>query len=89
MTEAESKGLDSSDGAKPRKPGDRLAGSYINFYMANGGIVMPLFDDPHDAAARQTLQTLFPDRAVVGVRSREILLGGGNIHCITQQVPAA
>ncbi len=88
MTEAESKGLVYSKSARPRKPNDRLAGSYINFYMANGGIVMPLFDDSHDAAAQQALQALFPERGVVGVQAREILLGGGNIHCITQQVPA-
>ena len=88
MTEAESRGIDYREGARPRKSGDRLAGSYINFYPANGGIVMPLFGDPHDAAAQQALQSLFPDRAVVGVQAREILLGGGNIHCITQQIPA-
>ncbi len=87
MTAAESAGLDSSDNARPRKSGDRLAGSYINFYMANGGVVMPIFGDPHDAAARQSLQALFPEREVVGVPAREILLGGGNIHCITQQIP--
>lgn len=88
MTETESRGLDYSPEAHPRKPGDRLAGSYINFYMANGGIVMPLFDDLHDDEALQTMQKLFPDRAVIGVQTREILLGGGNIHCITQQIPA-
>jgi agmatine deiminase len=88
MTVAESSGLDCSENARHRKAGDRLAGSYINFYMANGGIVMPLFGDAHDIAAQQALQTLFPDRDVVGVQAREILLGGGNIHCITQQVPA-
>jgi agmatine deiminase len=88
MTAEESSGLDHSESARPRKAGDRLAGSYINFYMANGGIVMPLFGDAHDIAAQQALQTLFPDRNVVGIQAREILLGGGNIHCITQQVPA-
>ena len=87
MTDTESKSLQSSKNARPRKSGDRLAGSYINFYMANGGVVMPLFDDFHDEAALQQLQALLPDRTVVGVPSREILLGGGNIHCITQQVP--
>jgi agmatine deiminase len=80
-------GLDASDSAKPRKAGDRMAASYVNFYIANGGIVMPLFDDPHDRAAVDLLTRLFPDRRVIGVNSREILLGGGNIHCITQQVP--
>jgi agmatine deiminase len=89
MTEAESNGLEFRKGSRPRRAGDRLAGSYINFYIANGGIVMPLFGDPHDAGAMRALGDLFPGRQVVGVPGREILLGGGNIHCITQQVPAA
>lgn len=88
MTEEESFGLSYSRSAKPRPPGDRLAASYINFYIANGGVVMPLFDDPHDAAALEAVKACFPDREVVGVPAREILLGGGNIHCITQQQPA-
>ncbi|TLZ21400.1 MAG: agmatine deiminase, partial [Gammaproteobacteria bacterium] len=66
----------------------RLAASYVNFYIANGGIVMPLLDRRTDRAAAQRLKRLFPDRRVVGVPAREILLGGGNIHCITQQMPA-
>ena len=87
ITEEESAGIDAVEGTLPRKPGDRMAGSYINFYIANGGVVMPTFDDPHDQAALETLHKLFPERKVVGVRAREILLGGGNIHCITQQQP--
>ena len=50
---------------------------------------MPLLDPPHDSEAEAILGRIFPDREVVGVPAREILLGGGNIHCITQQVPAA
>lgn len=46
-----------------------------------------MFDDPNDEKARQTLKEAFPDREIVGIYAREILLGGGNIHCITQQVP--
>jgi agmatine deiminase len=88
ITEEESKGVDAVEGTLPRRPGDRMAGSYINFYIANGGVVAPTFDDPHDGAALEALQRLFPRRKVVGVRAREILLGGGNIHCITQQQPA-
>ena len=65
----------------------RLAGSYINYYVANGGVIAPIFDDKQDAPALATLQKLFPDREVVGIYAREILLGGGNIHCITQQQP--
>jgi len=87
ITRAECEGLDASETAKPRETGDRLAASYVNFYIANGGIVMPLFDAPQDQAAMDLLSALFPDRKVIGVKSREILLGGGNIHCITQQVP--
>ena len=83
----ECSGLDNSETAKPRIANDRLAASYVNFYMANGGIVMPFFDDPRDQEAMDLLQRLFAERSVVGVKSREILLGGGNIHCITQQVP--
>jgi agmatine deiminase len=64
-----------------------MAGSYINFYIANGGVIMPIFDDPHDEPALETLSRLFPKRKIVGLPAREILLGGGNIHCITQQQP--
>ncbi len=77
------------EGSKPRAAGERLAGSYVNFYIANGGIVMPLLDARTDKAAAAKLKRLFPERRVVGVPTREVLLGGGNIHCITQQVPAA
>lgn len=70
-----------------RESGQRLAASYANFYIANGGVVVPTFDDPADRAALDGLARLFPDRRVVGVPSREILLGGGNVHCITQQIP--
>ena len=70
-----------------REAGTRLAGSYINYYLANGGVVMPRFNVPTDEPARRVLQALFPDREIVAVDAREILLGGGNIHCITQQQP--
>jgi agmatine deiminase len=75
-------------GGAQRKTGERLAGSYVNFYMGNSTIVMPLLDPKQDGAATRTLQKIFPDRRIIGVQAREILLGGGNIHCITQQVPA-
>ena len=87
ITKEESEGVDAVEGTLPRREGDRLAGSYINFYIANGGVVVPTFGDPHDQAALEALQKLFSDRKVVGVPAREILLGGGNIHCITQQQP--
>ena len=87
MTEAEAGGIESSPDSKPRRAGERLAGSYVNFYIANRHVVMPLLDRRTDRAARTELARLFPRRKVIGVPSREILLGGGNIHCITQQQP--
>ncbi|MGC1520451.1 MAG: agmatine deiminase [Steroidobacteraceae bacterium] len=87
MTEEEASGIDRRAGSRPRKAGDRLPASYINFYIANKCVVMPLYDKRHDAAAMNTLARLFPTRKVLGVATREVLLGGGNIHCITQQVP--
>jgi agmatine deiminase len=87
ITQEESEDVDVVEGTLRRRVGDRLAGSYINFYIANGGVIMPTFDDPHDRAATEALEQLFPDHRIVGVPAREILLGGGNIHCITQQQP--
>jgi agmatine deiminase len=88
-TQAESLDVDVADaGSASRKTGERLAASYVNFYMGNSTIVMPLLDPKRDGAATRTLQKIFPERRIIGVQAREILLGGGNIHCITQQVPA-
>jgi agmatine deiminase len=87
ITEEESGGVDMIGGTLPRQAGDRLAASYVNFYIANGGVVFPLFGDPNDKLAEEALKKAFPDRKVVGIAAREILLGGGNIHCITQQQP--
>ncbi len=87
ITDEESGGVDAVFGTLPRLEGDRLAASYVNFYICNGGIIFPMFGDANDELAKQTLEKAFPDRKVVGVKAREILLGGGNIHCITQQQP--
>jgi agmatine deiminase len=84
----EARGLVPREGTKVRRAGERLAASYVNFYIANRGIVMPLLDARTDRVAAARLRRLFPGRRVVGVPAREILLGGGNIHCITQQIPA-
>ena len=87
ISEEESAGVEQSGQAVPREKGGKLAASYVNFYMANTGIVMPIFDDPRDADAVAMIQSLFPDKKIVVLPTREILLGGGNIHCITQQQP--
>ena len=87
ITEEEAAAVDPSEGAQPRLAGQRMAASYINFLICNGGIVMPAFDDPMDNVAAEMIARLMPDHEVVQVPGREILLGGGNIHCITQQQP--
>ncbi len=88
ITAEEAAGVDGAAGSIPRQAGDRMAASYINFYFCNGGAVVPTFGDPHDDDALTALQKALPDRKIIGVPAREILLGGGNIHCITQQQPA-
>lgn len=88
IAEEEASGIDRLNSSHPRRPGDRMAGSYVNFYIGNTVVVMPFLDPERDAAAREILQGLFPGRRVIGVPAREILLGGGNVHCITQQQPA-
>jgi len=87
MTAGEAAGIEHVPGNRPRRAGDRLAGSYVNFYIANRHVVMPLLDPRRDRQAKALIARLFPGRTVVGIPSREILLGGGNIHCITQQQP--
>ncbi|MFC1415869.1 agmatine deiminase family protein [Streptacidiphilus cavernicola] len=62
---------------------------YLNFYVANGGVVVPVADIDADAGALAVIAEAFPDRKVVGVRSRVIAFGGGGVHCITQQMPVA
>jgi agmatine deiminase len=87
ITAEEATGVDAAAGTLPRREGDRLAASYVNFYLGDSRVVMPLLDERRDEEAAAILRDCFPQREVVGVPAREILLGGGNIHCITQQVP--
>ncbi|MDX6751414.1 agmatine deiminase family protein [Geminicoccaceae bacterium 1502E] len=71
-----------------RDDGRRLTLSYANFYLANGGVVMPAFDDPADKVAYKAVAAAFPDREVVQIEASDLLHGGGGIHCITQQEPS-
>ena len=88
VTQEEADNVIDIDGTYPRQAGEFVWGGYINFYIANGGIVFPLFDVPEDKIAHNILQNAFPDRKIVGVSgARQISMGGGNIHCITQQQP--
>jgi agmatine deiminase len=91
-TDAQGRALDVVEIEQPRArympDGRRLALSYINFYIANGAIIMPAFEDPQDARAFDAISRAFPDRQVVQVAGTDIVYGGGGIHCITQQQPA-
>ena len=68
--------------------GTRLPASYANFYIVNGGMIVPTFGCAADSAARATLQRAFPGRRVVGIPSTDLVWGLGAIHCLTQQHPA-
>jgi agmatine deiminase len=68
--------------------GTRLPLTYANFYVANGGVVVPVYGDARDALALEILRPLFPGRTVVGSPARGLITGGGAFHCVTQQQPA-
>ena len=68
--------------------GQRLPASYANFYIANKIVLVPTFNDPNDRIALNTLAKLFPDREVAGISCRDLVLGLGTIHCMTQQQPS-
>jgi agmatine deiminase len=69
--------------------GYRLPASYANFYIANGLVLVPTFNDPNDRIALDTLARLFPDRKVVGIHAVDLVLGLGTLHCLTHEQPAA
>lgn len=79
-----------TDPASPKANSDSFAAGYINYYLCNGGLVMPAFGDVSaDRAARDALRALYPSRQVVQMRIDAIAAGGGGIHCTTQQQPLA
>lgn len=87
ITEEDLKGLAFEEDEDQREVGERLAASYVNFYIANGKVLVPQFDDVNDSVATKILGDVFPEREIVPIYARDILVGGGNIHCITQQIP--
>lgn len=86
MTKKEAAGLTLTDAIK-RPEGNRLAGSYINFYQSDKFVIVPKFNHPLDDNAYRILKRFYQDKDVFQLESREILLGGGNIHCVTNQIP--
>jgi agmatine deiminase len=90
VTAADLESLDRVAGSREPTPGP-MPGTYLNLYACNGGVVFEEAGAPSDEEARRILERVFPDRAVVGVSAQatfEIALGGGGVHCITQQQPA-
>ncbi len=88
MSKQEAKGIKSSRfDAKARLEGSRLAASYINFYQGEKFVILPGFGVKEDKLAFNKLKNLYPDKEIIQINSKEILLGGGNIHCITMQIP--
>lgn len=79
--------IDYVEGTMPREDGDICIASYMNFLITNNGVIVPQYGDKNDALALEQLEMIFPDKEVVGVNTVEIVYGGGNIHCITQQQP--
>ncbi len=87
ISEEDLQGYTFEEGEDTREVGERLAASYVNYYVANGCVLVPQFGDENDKKAADLLAELFPDREIVPIDALEILAGGGNIHCITQQIP--
>ncbi|MBC7983603.1 MAG: agmatine deiminase [Candidatus Obscuribacterales bacterium] len=87
ITKREAEGVKRTRGTRARRAGDRMPASYANFYIGNKAIVMPMLDTRYDGVVAKQLAALFPKRRIIGVQAREIVLGGGGIHCITQQIP--
>lgn len=90
VKEEDLKGYVFEEGEDVREVGERLAASYVNFYFCNDYVLIPQFggeNEDSDKEAVRIMVSLCKDRKVVPVSARDILLGGGNIHCITQQIP--
>ena len=87
ITQPEAESFVFAEGEDRREPGERLAASYVNFYICNGKVILPLFGDVMDEEAVRILEDCFPERKVVPIPARSILVGGGNFHCLTQQIP--
>ncbi|MCR5256272.1 MAG: agmatine deiminase [Acetatifactor sp.] len=89
VSEKDLLGYEFEEGEDVREVGERLAASYVNFYVGNGIVLVPQFHDENDENALKVIGEAFPDREVFGVDAVSLIVGGGNIHCLTQQIPAS
>lgn len=90
VTPADLEGYVFEEGEDVREAGERLAASYVNFYFTNKSVILPQFggeNEESDKRAVSIMKELCPERRIVPVPARDIIVGGGNIHCITQQIP--
>ena len=83
-TAADCEGLEAVRGSRSRSEGELIQPSYINFVFANGAVILPTFGDPADGEVQRLFEKAFPDRKIVPLPAREIVLGGGGLHCITK-----
>ena len=90
ITQHDLDGYTFAEGEDTRDVGERLAASYVNFYFTNNAVLLPQFGGDNaksDALAVSIMQALCTDRKVIPIPARELIVGGGNIHCLTQQIP--
>lgn len=88
MTQEAVDSIDIDENAEPRVADEPLIASYLNYLVTNDGVIVPQYGDENDSLAIKQLQEIYPDHKVVGCNSWEVVYGGGNIHCITQQQPS-
>ena len=89
ITKEESDGLVKLDTSVHRNEGMQLVPSYINYYLINNGLILPIFNCPQDELAIEQMKKIFPKREIIPIYSKEILIGGGGLHCILHEIPYA
>ncbi|MCD8201352.1 MAG: agmatine deiminase family protein [Clostridia bacterium] len=88
ITKRDLDGFSFEEGEDEREEGEVLAASYVNFYVCNSAVIVPRFGDENDDVAADIIGGCFPGKKIAGVLARDLLVGGGGIHCLTMQIPA-
>lgn len=87
ITQFDLDGFVFEEGEDTREVGEQLAASYVNFYICNACILVPQFGDKNDEVAVDILRQAFPNKKIIPIMAHDLIVGGGNIHCLTQQIP--